>query len=196
MRVSTRRLRTIIREAIQDGIEIIEESIDIMNAETGELLIFDDQPDVAADGGNIKPDAPEAAALDMMKRLGITASPDPEYSGDGVDTYPLSNKQWEMMQDELYGKRAARKSKADKERLDIDNLLQRADKWAREAGQDYMADNREFPDTHLEDIAWDLSDAAEFEFQKDEWNEMLAHFDWNPDHLRMYIADMIAGAEG
>ena len=36
--------------------------------------------------------------------------------------------------------------------------------------------------------------AAELEFQEDEWNEMLAHFDWNPDDLRMYIADMIAGA--
>ena len=175
--------------------QIVKEAIDVMNAETGELLIFDDQPDVNADGGNIKSDAPEAAALDMMKRLGITASPDPEYSSDGVDTYPLPNEQWEMMQDELYGKRAARKSKADKERLDIDNLLQRADKWAIEAGQDYMADNREFPDTHLEDIAWDLSDAAEFEFQEDEWNEMLAHFDWNPENLRMYIADMIASAE-
>jgi len=183
MKITKRQLRKIIKEAI-----------DVMNSETGELLIFDDQPDAAADGGNIKPDAPEAAALDMMKRLGITASPDPEWSSDGVDTYPLPNEQWEMMQDELYGKRAARKSKADKERLDIDNLLQRADKWAREAGQDYMADNREFPDTHLEDIAWDLSDAAELEFQEDEWNEMLAHFDWNPDDLRMYIADMIAGA--
>ena len=183
MKITKRQLKRIIKEAI-----------DVMNAETGELLIFDDQPEAAASGGNIKPDAPEAAAMDMMKRLGIEApQPDPQYSDD-VPTYPLPTDKWEMMQDELYGKRAARKSKADKERLDIDNLLQRADEWAISAGQDYMADNREFPDTHLEDIAWDLSDAAELEFQEDEWNEMLAHFDWNPEDLRMYIADMIAGA--
>jgi len=173
--------------------QIIKEAIDVMNAETGELLIFDDQPDVNADGGSIKSDAPEAAALDMMKRLGITASPDPEYSSDGVDTYPLPNEQWEMMQDELYGKRAARKSKADKERLDIHNLMNRLEQWAVDAGGDYGADN---PDVDMQDIAWDLSDAAQFEFQKDEWDELIWAFDGNEDDLRTFVADSIASVAG
>ena len=138
----------------------------------------------------------EAAALDMMKRLGVMDDAKfetgafPEY-GD-TPTYSLPDDKWQMMEDELYGKRAARKSKADKERLDIDNLMDRAREWAQTVAADYMADNREF-EGGLEDIAWDMSDAAEMEFKEDEWNELLYHFDFNVDDLRMFIADEIAG---
>ena len=174
--------------------QIIKEAIDVMNSETGEVLVFDDQ--AAAEAGLPQPDAPEAAALDMMKRLGVIDDAKfetgafPEY-GD-TPTYSLPDDKWQMMEDELYGKRAARKSKADKERLDIDNLMDRAREWAQTVAADYMADNREF-EGGLEDIAWDMSDAAEMEFKEDEWNEMLYHFDFNVDDLRMFIADEIAG---
>ena len=170
--------------------QIIKEAIDVMDGDTGELLVFDDQ--AAADAGLPQPDAPEAAAFDMMKRLGITApQPDPQYSDD-VPTYVVSGEDYDKMHQELYGKRAARKSKAEKERLDIDNLMNRAREWAQTVAADYMADNREF-EGGLEDIAWDMSDAAEMEFKEDEWNELLYHFDFNVEDLRMFIADEIAG---
>lgn len=182
MKITRRQLRQIIKEAI-----------DVMNSETGEVLVFDDQ--AAAEAGLPQPDAPEAAALDMMKRLGVMDDAKfetgafPEY-GD-TPTYSLPDDKWQMMEDELYGKRAARKSKADKERLDIDNLMDRAREWAQTVAADYMADNREF-EGGLEDIAWDMSDAAEMEFKEDEWNELLYHFDFNVEDLRMFIADEIA----
>tara|TARA_B100000519_G_scaffold140708_1_gene121922 strand:+ start:93 stop:659 length:567 start_codon:yes stop_codon:yes gene_type:complete len=176
--------------------QIIKEAIDVMNSETGEVLVFDDQ--AAAEAGLSQPDAPEAAALDMMKRLGVMDDAKfetgafPEY-GD-TPTYSLPDDKWQMMEDELYGKRAARKSKADKERLDIDNLMDRARAWAQGVGDDYMADNRG-SEQSLEDVAWDLSDAAEMEFKEDEWNELLYHFDFNVEDLRMFIADEIASQE-
>ena len=180
MKITRRQLRHIIREAI-----------DVMDSTTGELLVFDDQ--AAADQGLPQPDAPEAAALDMMKRLGIDApEPDPEFSSDGIPTYVVSSDDYDKMHQELYGKRAARKSKADKERLDIDNLMDRARAWAQGVGEDYTADNRG-SEQSLEDVAWDLSDAAEMEFKEDEWNELLYHFDFNDEDLRMFIADEIAG---
>ena len=180
MKINRRKLRQIIREAI-----------DVMDSTTGELLVFDDQ--AATDQGLPQPDAPEAAALDMMKRLGIDApEPDPEFSSDGIPTYVVSSDDYDKMHQELYGKRAARKSKADKERLDIDNLMDRARAWAQGVGEDYTADNRG-SEQSLEDVAWDLSDAAEMEFKEDEWNELLYHFDFNDEDLRMFIADEIAG---
>ena len=182
MKITRKQIRKIIREAI-----------DVMNAETGEVMVFDDK---AEDDAGIRSDAPEAAAMDMMKRLGILDDAKfetgafPEF-GD-TPTYSLPNDKYEMMQDELYGKRAARKRKADNQRLDIDNLLDRVNVWAEQAGQDYLADNREFPETRLEDIAWDMSDAIKFEVAEDEYNELLAHFDFEEDDLRMFVADVIA----
>ena len=70
--------------------------------------------------------------------------------------------------------------------------MDRAREWAQTVAADYMADNREF-EGGLEDIAWDMSDAAEMEFKEDEWNELLYHFDFNVEDLRMFIADEIAG---
>ena len=59
------------------------------------------------------------------------------------------------------------------------------------AGQEYLADNREFQ-VRLADIAFDMAQAAELEFKPDEWNELLYHFEFNDDDLRMFIADVIA----
>ena len=164
-----------------------------MNAETGELLVFDDE--AADDAGVARPDAPEAAAIDMMKRLGVIGDAKfetgafPEH-GD-TPTYSLPDDKWQMMQDELYGKRAARKSKADKQRLDIDNLMDRVQVWAMNAGKEYLADNSEFQG-RLADIAFDMAQAAELEFKPDEWNELLQHFEFEDDDLMMFIADVIA----
>jgi hypothetical protein len=74
--------------------------------------------------------------------------------------------------------------------MDINNLLDRLTKWAEDAGSDYAGDN---PEVDMQDISWDLSDAAQFEFQKDEWDELMWHFDGNEDDLRIYAADIIAG---
>ena len=182
MRITRRQLKQIIKEAI-----------DVMNSETGELMVFSDKIGMGTgeDWYEGMADAPEAAAMDMMKRLGIEA-PEPDADADGVATYSLPDDKWQMMQDELYGKRAARKNKAEKARLDIDNLLDRARAWAQDVGEDYTADNRG-SEQSLEDVAWDLSDAAEMEFKEDEWNELLYHFDFNDEDLRMFIADEIAG---
>ena len=177
MKITRRQLRTIIKEAI-----------DVMDSSTGELLVFDDE--AASDSGLAQPDAPEAAALDIMRRLGIKSQPDPQYSND-VPTYVVSSDDYEKMHQELYGKRAARKSKADKKRLDIGNLMDRVVDWGTQAGREYLADNR---GARLEDIAFDLAQAAEMEFKPDEWNELLYHFDFEEDDLSMYIADVIANA--
>ena len=181
MKITRKQMRKIIREAI-----------DVMNAETGEVMVFDDK---AEDDAGIRSDAPEAAAMDMMKRLGILDDAKfetgafPEF--DDVPTYSLPDDKWEMMHQELYGKRAARKSKADKKRLDINNLMDRVVDWGTQAGREYLADNR---GARLEDIASDLAQAAEMEFKPDEWNELLYHFDFEEDDLNTYIADVIANA--
>ena len=52
MKITRRQLRKIIKEAI-----------DVMDSSTGELLVFDDE--AASDSGLARPDAPEAAALDI-----------------------------------------------------------------------------------------------------------------------------------
>ena len=69
MKITKRQLRKIIKEAI-----------DVVNAETGELLIFDDQSEVDASGGNIKSDAPEAAEIGCDKGYKISASVIPKLS--------------------------------------------------------------------------------------------------------------------
>ena len=179
MKITRRQIRRIIKEAI-----------DVMDSSTGELLVFDDE--AASDSGLARPDAPEAAALDIMRRLGIKSQPDPQYSDD-VPTYVVSSDDYDKMHQELYGKRAARKSKADKKRLDIGNLMDRVVDWGTQAGREYLADNREF-EGRLEDIAFDMAQAAEMQFKPDEWNELLYHFDFEEDDLNMYIADVIANA--
>ena len=172
MKITRRQLRRIIKEGI-----------DIVNSETGELLVFEDD---WQDGGG---DAPEAAARDIMKRLNITQLSS-QIDGD-IEDIEVKPEDWALMDVELHGKRRYRKNKREQERLDVKNLMNRLDQWAKDAGGDYGADN---PDVDMQDVAWDLSDSAQFEFKEDEWDELIWAFDGSEDELRTYIADMIAGS--
>jgi hypothetical protein len=173
MKITLRQLR-----------RIIQEGIDIVNSETGELLVFED------DWQDGSADAPEAAARDIMKRLNITELPSEWDREDGVETIEVTPDDWALMDVELRGKRRYRKNKRERERLNIDNLLARADQWAADAGGDYGADN---PDVDMQGVAWDLAAGAKHEFREDEWDELVWHFDDSEDELVTYIADMVAG---
>ena len=179
--ITRRQLRRIIREAI-----------DVTNAETGEVLVFDD--DLYDGEGASKPDAPEAAALEIMKRLGIIDDAEfetgafPEF-GD-TPTYSLPNDKWEMLEDEIHGKRRKRKAKKERARLNVDNLMTRLEDWALDAGEQFAADN---PDVEMQDVALDLAKSAEYAFEPDEWETLLnaGPFDY-PDDLYTYVAELIA----
>ena len=171
MRITKRQLR-----------QIIKEGIDIVNSETGELLVFED--DWETGGG----DAPEAAARDIMKRLNITQLSS-QIDGD-IEDIEVRPEDWAVMDVELHGKRRYRKNKREQERMDVDNLRARLDRWAADARGDYGADN---PDVDMQDVAWDLASGAKYEFQEDEWDELIWSMDGYEDELITYIADMIAG---
>lgn len=165
MKITKRQLRTLIREAI-----------DIVNAETGEVHDF---------GEDSISGIPDDAVPDLIKRLGLNMSP------NGT----LSNADFEKLEDETLGKQHRRDSKrkvaqfkADEERLNVDNLMQRVRDWASDVGTEYIAD---VPGTDLQDIAFDLADAAKFEFEQDEWDELLWHFDNDENELRAFVADSI-----
>ena len=179
MKITRRQLRQIIREAI-----------DVVNASTGEIKIFADEGDPAL--GDFKPDAPELAARDVIKRLGLTPLENMDSDREpGVEEIYLGAEDWAEMDYEIAGKRHKRKAKKDLARLNIDNLLDRVQAWAMDAGHDYLADNREFAG-RLADVAYDLAQAAELEFKPDEWNELLNHFEFNDDDLMTFIAEVIA----
>jgi hypothetical protein len=171
MKITKRQLRRIIKEGI-----------DIVNSETGELLVFEDD---WQDGGG---DAPEAAARDIMKRLNITQLSS-EIEGD-IEDIEVRPEDWALMDVELHGKRRYRKNKREQERLDIKNLMNRLEQWGKDAGGDYGADN---PDVDMQDVAWDLADSAQFEFKEDEWDELIWAFDGSEDELKTFVADSIAG---
>jgi len=163
MRITRKQLRSIIREAI-----------DIVNVETGEVIDF---------GEDSISGIPDAAVPDLVKRLGLNMSP----SG------ALSNADFQKLEDETLGKQEDRevkrriaKMKADSARLNIDSLLQRLSDWAHDAFNDYAGDN---PGTDVQDVAYDLADAAQFEFEADEWEELLWHFDGNEEDLKIYAAE-------
>ena len=89
-------------------------------------------------------------------------------------------------QDSRARKRKSAQMAADRERLNINNLLQKLEVWADGAARDYMADN---PDVDLQDIAFDLADAWEYEFEADEREELLWHFDGDLNDLKIYAAE-------
>ncbi len=77
--------------------------------------------------------------------------------------------------------------------MDISRLLARADQWAKDAGGDYEADN---PGVDMEGVARDLAASAKYEFEQDEWEELIWHFDEDgagEEDLINFIADRIAG---
>ena len=163
MKITRRQLRSIIKEAM-----------DVVNVQTGEVLTFgDSERDVA----------PDAAVPDLVRRLGLNMSP----SG------ALSNADFQKLEDETLGKQDRRSAKrksaqmaADRERLNIDNLLQRLRYWAEDTARDYMGDN---PSVDLQDVAYDLADAWEFEFEPDEREELMWHFDGDLNDLKIYAAE-------
>ena len=178
MKITRRQLRQIIKEAI-----------DVQNASTGEIMIFADEGDPALDQWTA--DAPELAARDTIKRLGLTPlegyEDDPN---DATEEIFLSAEDWAAMDAEIGGKRHKRKMNKEAERLNIDNLMARLEDWASSAGEEYVADN---PGTDTQDIAWDLAQGAEYSFEPDEWNILLYQGPFEgEDDLYTYIADMIA----
>jgi len=176
MRITRRQLRRIIKEGI-----------DIINNETGEILVFED--DWETGGGT----APEAAARNALKRLRITPTKD-EPSGDpGVTDIYVEPSDYAVLDTEFEGKRRHRRNKKERERLDVDNLLARLDKWADDARGDYSADN---PGADMQGVAWDLAASAKYSFRSDEWDELMWYFggfDQGEAGLQTYIADSIAG---
>lgn len=163
MKVTKRQLKRIIREAI-----------DIVNQDTGEVIDF---------GEDSLTGIPDQAVPDLVKRLGLNVSPNDA----------LSNDDWQKLADETMGKQEDRevkrrvdKMKADSARLNVDSLLTRLSNWAHDAFKDYAGDN---PGTDVQDVAYDLADAAEYEFEADEWEELLWHFDGNVEDLKVYSVE-------
>ena len=163
MKITRKQLRSIIKEAM-----------DVVNVETGEVIDF---------GDDSLSGMPDAAVPDLVKRLGLNMSPGGQ----------LSNADFEKLENETLGKQDRRAAKrksaqmaADRERLNIDNLLQKLRYWAEDAAKDYMGDN---PNVDLQDIAYDLADAWEFEFAEDEREELMWHFDGDLNDLKIYAAE-------
>ena len=147
--------------------------LDFVNRESGEVIDF---------GEDSISGVPDAAIPDLAKRLNIDLSQE-----------ELSHDDWTKLDDEVLGKQSDRevrkrikKFKEDEARLDPDRLLDRLQNWAHIAFQDYAADN---PDTDIQDVAFDLADAARYEFEQDEWDELLWHFDGDADALKVYTAE-------
>ena len=169
MRITKRKLRKIIREAI-----------DVVNSESGEVFEFGPEG------------LPDEAWPDLQRRLGITPldpSPDADvaYATD-PGSIEVSNEDFYKLEDEVEGKRWKRKRTADERRLNPVALRHRLDKWAEDAGYEYVADN---PGTDLQDVARDLAASAEYQFEQDEWDALIDDFDYDEDALLGYIADTI-----
>ena len=180
MRLRVKQLRKIIREAI-----------DVVNIDTGEVIAFSDK------GGSMI-DAPEAAWPDLVKRLRLTptdeggtwTAPD----GEKHHNFELSSEDFTKLEDEVLGKRYDRQKKkdlaqykADLERLDPENLKDRLRDWAETAAREWEADNPGGPS--IQDVAFDLADSAQYSFERDEWEELLYHFDDDKEQLRSFTMD-------
>lgn len=175
MKITRRQLRRIIKEAI-----------DVIDRDTGEAMRFSD------DSSDSMADLPEKAWPDLVKRLGLSPK-DVGLDSEGNQGFELDQNEFMRLDNETRGKNYDRKMKkasdaykADRERLNIDNLLQRLRYWAEDAARDYMADN---PDAVLQDVAYDLADAWQFSFEPDEREELMWHFDGSLNDLKIYTAE-------
>ena len=183
MKITRRQLRKIIREAV-----------DIMNAETGELIVFSDYE-------SAKPDAPAAAAKEILKRLKITPTDSDWGQGpddpDPVETLTVEPEDYAVIDVEIHGKRHYRHQKKERSRLNVNTLLKRLDQWAVDTSRDYSLDN---PGMDMQGVARDLAAAAEYEFEPDEWDTLIIHFedgmDWEsgPIDGEEDLIDYIASA--
>ena len=165
---------------------IIKEAIDVIDRDTGEAMRFSD------DSSDSMADLPEKAWPDLVKRLGLNPK-DVGLDPAGNQGFELDQRDFMRLDNETRGKNYDRKMKkasdaykADRERLNIDNLLEKLRHWAEDAASDYMADN---PGTDLQDIAYDLADAWQFAFEEDEKEELLWHFDGDLNDLKIYAAE-------
>jgi hypothetical protein len=176
MKITKRQIQQIIKE-------VINERIDVVDRDTGEVMVF------GREGGD---SAPEAAWPSLVKRLDLQPKDDGlDIAGD--QSFSLSSQEFDRLDNEVRGKQDQRSRKrkssqmtADRERLDIDNLLERLSNWAEDTARDYMADN---PGTDLQDVAYDLADMAEHAFEADEWEELMWHFDGSLNDLKIYTAE-------
>ena len=155
MKITTYQLRKIIHEAF-----------DLINSDTGEIFEFGpmDHPYSRV---------PEEAWPDLQRRLGIADVE--EIEGDKF----ISDKDFNRLFDETEGKRRGRHRARERKRLNVDNLLARMQQWAADAGSDYAGDN---PGIDMQDVARDLAAAAKYEFEPDEWEELVWHFDKDLDY--------------
>ena len=169
MKITKRQLRKVIREAIR-------EATDMVNRETGEVITFGDRHNDVA---------PDKAVNDIMKRLGISPKPE-EMRTSGADGFniELSNDDFMKVEDETVGKQDSRARK--RKSAQIDNLLQRLRYWAEDISTDYMSDN---PGTDLQNVAYDLADSWESEFEADEREELMYYFDDDRNELKIYAAE-------
>ena len=194
MKITKRQLRRLIREAV-----------DIMNSETGELLIFDD----VAQGA----DAPEPAAAEILRRLKITplskeVDPGDDPVADEIENWTVTPEDFAVIDTEIHGKRRYRHAKKEDARLNTSNLFARLDQWIEDAKGDWESGNMgqgDGWDPSMQDVARDLAMSAEYEFRPDEWEELLWHYDkelsyGDPDGhqtaedvLMDYIANGLAG---
>ena len=139
MKITKRQIQQIIKE-------VINERIDVVDRDTGEVMVF------GREGGD---SAPEAAWPSLVKRLDLQPKDDGlDIAGD--QSFSLSPQEFDRLDNEVRGKQDQRSRKrkssqmtADRERLDIDNLLERLSNWAEDTARDYMADN---PGTDLQDV--------------------------------------------
>ena len=179
MKITKRQLRKIIQEAI-----------DVVDPETGEVFL-----EFGDDGF-----APDSAWPELQRRLNIQPEPAPPgVASDDVTVY-VSGDDRTRLEDETVGKRGARASDARAKKLNIDNLLARVDQWGADTAADFLADN---PGADIGGVAPDLARSIEYEFDNDEWNELAWHFDeeaWaiGPDEdgtdiLFDYVAGAIVG---
>ena len=161
---------------------IIREAIDIVDPETGEVFL-----EFGEDG-----DYPDAAWPELQRRLNIQPE---KVDPDG--TAYVGGDDRTRLEGETVGKREDRATAAHQERLDIDNLLARLDRWGEDAARDFLADN---PGADMGGLASDLAKSVEFEFAPDEWQELVWHFEELADYhedgediLFTYVADRLAG---
>ena len=94
----------------------------------------------------------------------------------------LDDDEYENLMDEIEREALVKRN----ERLDINKLLARLDDWAQTAAKEFAADN---PDVDISGAAYDLADAAKYNFEPDELNKLLAHFEFDEDAMRSYIMD-------
>lgn len=178
--------------------KLLKEAIDAVNVETGEVMAFSDEDGSAEPYGSMI-DAPEAAWPDLIKRLGLNPVDAGEWNdvnGEKHHSFELSSKEFTKLEDEVLGKRDRRQKKrdlaqykADLERLDPERLKDRLMAWAKDAADDWEADNSGPGSLSIQDVAFDLADSAQYAFEPDEWDELLWAFDDDKDLLRSFIMD-------